>query len=69
MTQVTQIPLAAESEDESPKTGTNKSGHAPDHHVLGTWTGDHSTLVEDDSAIHSAICDLIKPIFVIQDQN
>lgn len=69
MTQVTQIPLAAESEDESPTAGTNASGHAPDLNVLGSWTGDCSTLLEDESAMHSAICNLSRPIFVVQDHN
>ncbi len=65
MTQVTQIPLATEKLDESPAAGTN----VPGHHVLGSWIGDRSTLLEDDSAIHNAICDLNQPVYVVQDQN
>ncbi len=69
MTQVTQIPLATEQVDESPIAGPNVSDHAPGQHILGSWTGDRSTLLEDDSAIHRAICDLNKPVYVVQDQN
>jgi len=69
MTQVTQIPLAKEKLGESPVTGTNLSGHAPGQHFLGSWTGDRSTLLEDDSAIHKAIFDLNKPVYVVQNQN
>ncbi len=69
MTQVTQIPLAKEKLDEGPAAGTNISGHAPDHPILGSWTGDRSTLLEDDSAIHQAICDLNQPVYVVQYQN
>ena len=69
MTQVTQIPLATENVDESPVARSNVSDHAPGQHILGSWTGDRSTLLEDDSAIHRAICDLNKPVYVVQDQN
>jgi len=65
MTQATQIPLATEKLDESPVAGTRVSGN----HLLGSWIGDSSMLLEDDSAIHKAICDLNRPVYVVQDQN
>ena len=65
MTQVTQIPLATEKLDESPVAGTRVSAN----HLLGSWIGDSSMLLEDDSEIHKAICDLNRPVYVVQDQN
>lgn len=69
MTQATQIPLTTEKLDESPVAKAKASDHLPGYHVLGSWIGDHSALLEDDSAIHHAICDLNRPVYVVQDQN
>ncbi len=60
MTQVTQIPLATRKIAEVPATGTGTS--------LGWWTGDNTALFEDDPAIHDAIFNLNKPVYVLQGQ-
>jgi len=64
MTQVTQISSAAEKTGKSPATGPKASHWS----ALGYWSGDHSTVFNEDSAIHDAICNLGKPIYVLQDQ-
>jgi trans-AT polyketide synthase, acyltransferase and oxidoreductase domains len=60
MTQVTQISSAAEKAGKSPAVGTKST--------LGFWSGDHSVVLNKDSAIHDAICNLKKPIYVLQNQ-
>ena len=61
MTQVTQISLANEKATKSPFDGTKTA--------LGSWSGDHSTVFNEDSDIHDAICSLNKPIYLLQDQD
>jgi trans-AT polyketide synthase/acyltransferase/oxidoreductase domain-containing protein len=61
MTQVTQISSATKKVSESPNIGTNST--------LGYWTGNLSAVFSDDSTIHDAICNLKKPVYVLQDQN
>lgn len=65
MTQVTQIPLATKNTAEVPATGTNPSPGT----ALGWWTGDNTALFGDDPAIHNAIFNLNKPVYVLQGQN
>jgi len=65
MTQVTQITLATKKTAEVPVTGTIPSPGA----ALGWWTGNNTALFEDDPAIHDAIFNLNKPVYVLQGQN
>ncbi len=60
MTQVTQISSTAEKVNEPPVTESRSA--------LGLWSGDRSTIFSEDSAIHGAICNLSKPIYVLQAQ-
>lgn len=62
---MTQISLATEKATESPAVGTAPASD----HILGTWTGDKLALLDNDSLIHDAICDLSHPIYVLKDQN
>jgi len=61
---VTQISLATEKATESPAVGTSPASGP----VLGTWTGDKLALLDNDSLIHAAICDLSQPVYVLKDQ-
>ena len=62
---MTQISLATEKATESPAVGTSPASGP----VLGTWTGDKLALLDNDSLIHDAICDLSQPVYVLKDQN
>ena len=55
------MPLAKKKAIETLPAGTNPA--------LGCWTGDHATLIDQDSAIHDAICNLNQAVYVLQDQN
>ena len=61
MTQATQISLAAEKVTISPIGGLQST--------LGSWSGDLSTILIEDEAIHNAICNLNKPVYVLLDQD
>jgi trans-AT polyketide synthase/acyltransferase/oxidoreductase domain-containing protein len=65
MTQVTQISSATKKVSESPNVGPDSSLESS----LGYWTGDLSAVFSEDSTIHDAICNLNKPVYVLQDQN